>query len=223
MNLLPVLLTAFGLGLAHSFDVDHICAVTSFSSHARSVREAFWLGVRWAIGHTAALLVFGLLLVALKASGLPWVSTTAELCVGLVLVGVGMWVIRDVFRRQHIHGHWHTHDGHRHFHLHSHKHCDEHLHGHALTVIGMLHGLAGTSAIMVLIPVVLLQSWAGAALYILAFGAGSVVSMGLFGACTGRLFGFVARWHPALRVLRGCTGLASCAVGAVWIARHLGR
>jgi len=221
MSLLPLLATAFGLGLVHSFDVDHLCAVTSFSSNARSVREAFWLGVRWAIGHTAALLVFGLILVALKATALPWINSVTEFCVGAVLIGVGVWVIRDVFRQKHIHGHWHQHDGARHFHLHSHKQSAQHAHGHALTFIGLLHGLAGTSAVMVLIPVMLLHSLGGAALYILVFGAGTVVSMGLFGACAGRLFAVVARWQQALRALKGCVGLASCLVGAVWIVRNL--
>jgi sulfite exporter TauE/SafE len=221
MNLLPLLLTAFGLGLVHSFDVDHLCAVTSFSSHARSVREAFWLGVRWAVGHTAALLFFGLALVALKAAAAPWVNTVTELCVGVVLLGVGIWVIRDVFRHEQIHGHWHEHNGTRHFHLHSHKHNERHAHGHALALIGLLHGLAGTSAVMVLIPVMLLHSVVSAGLYILVFGVGTVVSMGLFGACAGKLFALVSRWQRALSALKGCVGLASCLVGAIWIVRNL--
>src|SRR6266446_2482760 len=208
MHLLPLLATAFGLGLVHSFDVDHLCAVTSFSSNARNVREAFWLGVRWAIGHTAALLIFGLILVALKAAALPWIDTATELCVGAVLIGVGVWVIWDVLRQEHIHGHWHEHNGARHFHLHSHKQSEQHAHGHALTFIGLLHGLAGTSAVMVLIPIMLLHSVSGATLYILVFGAGTVVSMGLFGACAGHLFSIVARWQQALRALKACVGLA---------------
>lgn len=222
MNMLSLLATAFGLGLVHSFDVDHLCAVTSFSSNAHSVREAFWLGVRWAIGHTAALLLFGLALVVLKAVTLPWINAVAELCVGVVLVGVGVWVIRDVFRYEHIHGHWHEHDNVRHFHLHSHRHDERHVHGHALTLIGLLHGLAGTSAVMVLIPVMLMHTVASAGLYILVFGLGTVVSMGLFGACAGKVFALVARWQRTLRALKGCVGLASCLVGAVWIVRNLG-
>src|SRR5439155_18357419 len=96
MNLLPVLATAFGLGLVHSFDVDHLCAVTSFAGHARDARAAFGLGVRWAIGHTAALLLFGLALVAGKAVAPGWVNSFTETLVGLALIGVGLWVIRDV-------------------------------------------------------------------------------------------------------------------------------
>ncbi len=215
------LITALLLGMVHSFDVDHLCAVSSFASHTRRARDAAWLGVRWAVGHSVALAVFGGGLVVMKAALPEWFGAVAEFLVGLALVAVGIWVIREGLRRRQFHVHWHDHDGQRHVHIHSHAHDESHTHRHKLTVIGMLHGLAGTSGVMVLIPVTLAQSVPGALLYIAAFGAGTTLSMALFCACAGRVFVWLARWQTLMRVLRGGVGATSCAVGVFWMLNSL--
>lgn len=221
MNLPALLATAFGLGLVHSFDVDHLCAVSSFASHTSRTRDAVRLGVRWAIGHSLSLAVFGSGLVLMRAALPVWFNAVAEFLVGAALVVVGLWVIREVLRRRQIHVHWHEHDGQRHVHLHSHAHDESHAHGHKLTMIGMLHGLAGTSAVMVLIPVTLAQSVPGALGYIAVFGLGTAVAMALFCACAGRVFVWLARWQTPVSVLRGCVGATSCCVGIFWMGNSL--
>ena len=180
-------------------------------------REGVRLGIRWALGHSIAVAVFGTGLVLLKAAVPTWFNTVAECLIGFVLVGVGAWLVREVFRQQHLHFHWHEHDGHQHFHVHSHQHGTDHTHDHKLTALGILHGLAGTSGVLLLLPVGLANSTPAALVYVFTFGAGTICSMALFGAFAGRLFIWFQRWNRGVRIARGAVGVTSCVVGFVWI------
>jgi ABC-type nickel/cobalt efflux system permease component RcnA len=218
---IALLLLAFGLGMLHSFDVDHLCAVASFATHARSVRQGVALGFFWAVGHSAAVLIFGVALLMLKLAVPDSFDTASECLVGLVLIAVGVWLVREACRRRDLHLHWHEHDGRRHYHLHSHRDGPGHAHTHTLTALGVLHGLAGTSTVMLLIPVSFARSATATLVYIALFSIGTVLSMTLFGAAAARLFGVFERWAGIARLLRGAVGAVSCVVGAIWIGGAL--
>ena len=175
---------AFILGLRHASDPDHLVAVTSLvAADGGDVRGAARLGAWWGIGHAVTLLAVGLPLIALK-SGLPgWLERGAEVGIGLIILVLAARVLvkwgRGDFRTGH---HHHDHGGHRHL---RHGEGAGHAHRNLRTTrqafgIGMLHGLAGTGAVVVLL-VAALPGRLEAAAAMAVFAPMSVLSMA---ACT---------------------------------------
>ena len=208
--------TAIALGALHSFAPDHLAAVRGFVSRKPSWRNALGLGARWGMGHSLTVVVVGGVL-ALSGLQLPErFESMAERAVGVVLVLLGVFAIS---RAQKLHGHWHEHEGRRHWHLHSHRSSDAHGHDHgALMGIGMLHGLAGTGALVVALPVAIAGSRATALIFLAAFGLGTILSMSLFSAAAGWLLS--ATTVLSRNVHRGAivlAGLLSVGVGVWWM------
>jgi ABC-type nickel/cobalt efflux system permease component RcnA len=151
--LLVALGIALVLGLRHASDPDHLVAVTSLLAADRGdVRGAARLGAWWGVGHAACLLAVGLPLIALK-EGLPaWLERGAETGVGLVILALGLRVIVKWTRGDYRAGP-HGHHGQDHRHL---REGGAHEHAHVRSPrqafgIGLLHGLAGTGAVVVLL------------------------------------------------------------------------
>lgn len=212
-----LVLTALVLGAMHSFAPDHLAAVSVFVSRKPSWRNALGLGARWGVGHSLTVVLVG---GGLAMSGLRLperFETMAERIVGVVLVALGVFAIA---RAQKLHGHWHEHDGERHWHLHSHRASDAHEHDHgALVGIGMLHGLAGTGALVVALPVTVTGSRASALVFLLAFGIGTILSMSLFSAAAGWLLSAASTLSRNVhRSTITLAGLLSVAVGVWWMA-----
>lgn len=217
MDFMVPVIAGFILGCLHAFDVDHVVAVTAFTSKHPHQRKAAVFGLLWGLGHTASLMVFGLVTLALKVVIPPLVESLAELAVGVILVGIGIWVLKDVLMEKRIHIHRHNHDGTEHAHFHSHKHGEHHSHKHSMFLIGATHGLAGTASVMVLIPITLTQSLLVAGLYLLLFGIGTITAMMLFASLLGRMSAtnLVQRGLP---VFQGIAGLISIGIGSLWIS-----
>jgi high-affinity nickel permease len=181
--LLVALAIAFALGLRHASDPDHLVAVTSLvAADCGDTRGAARLGAWWGLGHAGTLLVVGLPLIFLKSSLPGWLETGAERAVGLVILFLALRVIVKWLR-----GDYRVD---RHAHAQGHAASDRHLHrdrGHrhvrvrspqqALS-IGMLHGLAGTGAVVLLL-IAALPSQLEAAAALAAFAPMSLVSMAL--------------------------------------------
>ncbi len=197
------------LGVRHAFDPDHLVAVTTIASEYRNPLRAIWIGVSWGLGHTTTLLLVGLLLLLLRLSLPEGLVFLFEFLVGMVLIVLGVqtfWGLRR--RRVHAHPHHKT-EPHTHFHTHGqtqeHGHHNHRpraslgqlliagvIPGEHLTapttnrpffrvksyLVGTVHGLAGSAALMLLVLASLKSTLTGV-LYILIFGLGSVVSMGL--------------------------------------------
>jgi ABC-type nickel/cobalt efflux system permease component RcnA len=79
----------FVLGLRHALDADHLAAVSTFVSEERNVLRSTLVGVSWGMGHTAALLVFGLGVAAFRLALTPRLSQFLEFLVGLMLIFLG--------------------------------------------------------------------------------------------------------------------------------------
>jgi high-affinity nickel-transport protein len=183
--LLVALGIAFLLGLRHASDPDHLVAVTSLvAAEDGDTRKAARLGAWWGIGHAGVLLVVGLPLIFLKGQLPAWLETGAERAVGVVIV---LLAVRVMFKwaRGDYRGTAHAHDdGHAHRrHLRSdgpgggHRHVAVRTPAQALS-IGMLHGLAGTGAVVLLL-IAALPTQVEAALALGLFAPMSVVSMAL--------------------------------------------
>jgi len=222
MEFLLALVGGLTLGSVHAFDVDHVAAVSAFASKEPDPRKTVWFGVIWGLGHTVTVLLFGGLSVALKFIIPPIIGSIAEIAVGLFLIGIGIWVLRDIMRKKHVHVHKHTHDGVEHFHFHSHEHAADHRHKHSMFLVGATHGLAGTASVMVIIPITLSQSLLTSVLYLLLFGAGTIISMGAFAYMLGTV-SKIARGRNLLQYIRGIAAAASLVVGILWVGEAMVR
>lgn len=208
------------LGSIHAFDVDHVAAVSAFTSKHPDPKKAVWFGVIWGLGHTTTLLLFGGVSVALKFVIPPIVESIAEVAVGIFLIGIGIWVMRDTLRHKRIHVHKHSHGGVEHMHFHAHERPEDHHHKHSMFLMGATHGLAGTASVMVIIPITLSQSLPTAVLYLLLFGVGTIVSMGLFAYMMGSVSKY-AQGKKLLLYLKGFAAVASLVVGILWMGEAM--
>src|SRR5437867_8562931 len=172
------------LGLRHAFEPDHLAAVSTLATRQGRLVDACRLGLAWAVGHTASV---GVLVAAIMIFGLHLphrLGPAADLLVALLLVGLGASVILR-YARGRWHLHVHTHDatpGAPHLHLHSHAHGAAHAHVHPRgdarrsLSFGLLHGLAGSAAILVLL-VAAAPTRAAQLAYFLAFALGTMIGM----------------------------------------------
>jgi high-affinity nickel permease len=175
---------AFVLGLRHASDPDHLVAVTSLvAAEDGDTRRAARLGAWWGLGHAGVLLVIGLPLIFLKSSLPEWLESGAEKAVGVVILALALrvmakWVRGDYRSTAHRHD-----DGHpKRRHLwrgsgHGHTHVRVRTPAQALS-IGMLHGLAGTGAVVLLL-IAALPTHLEAAMALAVFAPMSMVSMAL--------------------------------------------
>jgi high-affinity nickel permease len=184
--LLVALGIAFLLGLRHASDPDHLVAVTSLvAAEDGDTRKAARLGAWWGIGHAGALVALGIPLIAFKAQLPAWLESGAEKAIGAVILVlaarvISKWARGDYRATSHAHD-----DGHRsRRHLrrgggHGHQHVKVRSPAQALS-IGLLHGLAGTGAIVLLL-IAALPSRLEAAAALAVFAPMSIASMA---ACT---------------------------------------
>jgi len=180
-----ILMFAFGLGLLHSLDADHIMAVSNLASGQSSTKASVTFCLRWALGHGFTLLVIGLLVFAVGISLPVSLSLYAEVAVGLMLVIIGAVVLFDIFR-QRAHIHFHQHDGLlEHAHWHSHKKEKSHRHTHTAIFVGVLHGLAGSAPLLAIIPIARTEQPVYAFIYLAVFSLGVLFAMLLFGGLLG--------------------------------------
>jgi hypothetical protein len=222
------LTAALGLGfllwLRHALEADHVAAVSTLLTHDRSVVRACLRGTLWGVGHTVALLAAGVLVIGFKLRIPPDVERAVEALVALVLILLGGHVLVRALASTTLHRHEHVHDGvvHRHFHVHVGRASHEHRHGLAGArrplLLGVLHGLGGGGA-LVLLVLTTLPSPAAAFLYLAVFGAGSTAGMLLLSGLIGLPFALLAPMSiRALTALQLLVGVASVVIGIGMLA-----
>jgi ABC-type nickel/cobalt efflux system permease component RcnA len=208
---------------------DHLAAVAPLAVHDRA---AAWRGgLSWALGHAGGAGIIALVAIALREItpiNADQLSGWSERLVGVVLVGIGLWGLRKTVSHR-IHAHVHEHDGHRHVHVHAHGASDAHApdsptptaphrHGHAALAVGTLHGMAGGSHLLGVLPALALNT-TQAVLYLLAYGLGTVAAMVSFTAVLGlasRRAGHAGvHW---IRALMSASSVAAILIGIYWLA-----
>jgi hypothetical protein len=204
MDLFPILLTGLVAGFVHALEPDHMAAVTTFVSRRPAPREAAGFGLRWGLGHSAAILAVGLVLIASGVRIPASVESGLEFGVGGLLLVLGLWLLWSV--------------------MHSRAHAlagdapHEHRHGRGSLWVGVAHGLAGTAALLALLPVTLIRSPWAAAGYLLLFGVGTTLAMALYAAVAGVVFHQAGeRSAVAGGTLRTLTALGSATLGIFWM------
>lgn len=220
--MLPVLLAGIVAGAVHVVSgPDHLAAVAPLALSGR--RHAWLAGVRWAIGHTLGVTLIAVAAMALReVLPLERISAWSERLVGVVLIAIGLWALRAATRdRVHVHEHRHGDVHHAHAHVHSrgtgHEARHAHTHAHAAFGVGALHGLAGSSHLLGVLPALALPSRAAALTYLAGYGLGTVGAMGFFSLLLGRVadrFGGPGAYRNLLRVAGG----VAIVIGIFWIA-----
>jgi ABC-type nickel/cobalt efflux system permease component RcnA len=219
-SLIAALGLGFLLGLRHALDADHVAAVSTFVAQERGILRSCLRGTFWGIGHTIALLAAGVAVVVFKVQISPALERDVERVVGLALIGLGGHVLFRTLGAVRLHRHEHSHGGTAHSHVHVHVgDAVEHRHVHPWRaapqplLMGLLHGLAGSGALLLLV-LAAMPSPLAAVLYVLVFGVGSTAGMLALSGLIGVPFALTAGGSRALSaVLRLVVGAASIVVG----------
>jgi hypothetical protein len=178
--LLVALGVAFLLGLRHASDPDHLVAVTSLvAAEDGDTRKAARFGAWWGVGHASALLGIGVPLIVFKTELPAALEAGAEKAIGAVIVVLAARVIfkwgRGDFRAT-AHAHQDSHGRRRHLRRREpHAHVSLRTRGQAVS-IGLMHGLAGTGAVVLLL-IASLPSRLDAGLALAVFAPMSIASM----------------------------------------------
>ncbi|MBR0692772.1 urease accessory protein [Bradyrhizobium lablabi] len=213
----------FLLGMQHALEPDHIAAVSSIAVRRSHVGDIVKHGLTWGLGHTLTLFIFAGAAILLGRAIPATVAQPIETAVGVMLLGLGAHVLWRLWRdRVHFHQHSHA-DGTLHLHAHSHAgetmpharaaHAHEHGFRWRTLLVGLMHGMAGSAALLVLTvsqapsPIVGLG-------YVALFGMGSMIGMGALSSVIAVPLAISARWLTwANRVLQLAVGLVTIAIG----------
>ncbi|PHS18281.1 MAG: urease accessory protein [Kangiella sp.] len=197
--MLSLLLLGFLFGMKHALEADHVAAVASLVTKTTSIKEAIKLGSFWGLGHTITLFIIGSVIL-LTDLFIPKVAAGwLELFVGVMLVILGIDVLYRLYKDKiHFHSHKHTKQP-LHFHAHSHKsdktpanerftHEDSKAHDHQhfsidplsyrALFVGVLHGVAGSAA-LILLTLESIKSVSQGLIFISLFGLGSILGMAI--------------------------------------------
>ena len=226
-------ITGFFAGLAHVLTgPDHLAAVTPFSINFR--KRAWIIGFSWGLGHTLGALLIGTIFILFKQYiPVEIISAHSERIVGIMLIIIGGWAISRTFLKspfkKHAHPHIHSHPE-LIIHIHKHDHLDiaEHDHEHkrtskqtALTAlgIGVFHGLAGFSHLLVVLPSLVLPGTLAPIIYLSAFGLGTILTMIAFTYTLGVIAHKLesTQRYKLLRWVSFSGGIIAVLIGIIWL------
>jgi ABC-type nickel/cobalt efflux system permease component RcnA len=233
-----VIVIGFFLGMRHATDPDHVIAVTTIVSHQRSTRRAALIGVFWGLGHTVTIFTVGTVIILFDLVLPARLGLGMELSVGVMLIVLGGWNLTSFLRSvpvASIHSHPHRHGDYIHNHPHDHEpeahpHLPEQNPLAKLDqrfgkvglyqflrplVVGIVHGLAGSAAVALLVMASIRDSrWAIA--YLLVFGLGTIAGMMLITMSIASTFQLVGhRFERFSQRLGMLSGLVSVGFGLV--------
>jgi len=183
LSLFTVLGFGFLLGLRHATDADHVVAVTTTLGRHGKIRHSALIGILWGIGHSITVTLIAIPIIFYSLIISERLSSILEFFVGLMLVVLGILSLRSIPLTAHKHTHKSkagTQHSHFHFHILNSLNNDLHHIGIVQTirpvVVGLVHGLAGSAAIALLISSTINNPKLGA-LYLFIFHFGVVIGM----------------------------------------------
>jgi high-affinity nickel-transport protein len=234
-------------GIQHATDPDHVVAVATIVARTRRFGAGALVGAFWGVGHTVTVTAVGIAIVIFNVAVTPRVALSLEMLAAFMLVGLGaariLWVLRDSDPVPVLHlGEPHAHGDGPALHSHAHAHADEmHRHPHVhpparllralqtvgpaqalrSALVGLVHGLAGSAAIALLVLSTIRGS-AAAIAYLLVFGVGTILGMTAITGLLSLPFTLRApRLERARRALTLATGALSLAFG-LYLAFQIG-
>jgi len=222
MDVLPFSLLGFGflLGVKHAFEADHIAAVSTIVSKYKSIKKSSLAGALWGFGHTISLLSVGLAVLLLKIKIPEKIALSFEFIAGVMLVILGFNVLITINKNR-VHLHKHKHGKEQHIHLHSHKLTKQHQHEHLSLnkslFIGLVHGLAGSAALTLLVLAAINSVLLGL-FYMLIFSIGTVIGMAFISSIIALPFALMSgKLEKTQTFLRISAGFISTILGFILI------
>lgn len=218
----------FFLGLKHATEADHLAAVTTIVSGRKSIWNSALVGGLWGLGHTISLFVAGIFVLLLNFQISERTERALEFCVGLMLTILGLNVFRKLVKGGKLHFHTHEHGGREHVHPHIHESEPDEAHTHhglslspRALFIGMVHGMAGSAALMLLV-IPTIDSRSLGLLYIVIFGVGSIGGMMLMSLLVSLPFRLTEfKFERINRLMQIAAGVISVSLG-LWIVYEKG-
>jgi len=240
-TVLSLIALGFFLGMRHATDPDHVVAVSTIVTRQRTLSAGMLIGGLWGLGHTLTIVAVGGAIIVFNVVIPPALGLTMEMTVALMLIVLGLWNLTGILQqlRDHLttgtafHAHVHRHGDYVHRHGHGHG---PHDHGHRddqtpqawldrrlgglgvyqvlrPLVVGLVHGLAGSAAVALLVLATINDPrWALA--YLLLFGVGTIVGMMLITATIAAPLAYASgRLRHVERHLRVASGLLSLGFG----------
>lgn len=199
------------LGVRHASEPDHLMAVSTLVAGAPNARRAAWVGALWGLGHALALLLVGVGLMSLHRVMSERVAALFELGVAAMLLLLGALSIARAIKL----GRKNEHPPHRHTTASDHVHVSTFTLARRPLLIGMVHGLAGSGALSAL-ALANMPSFASAVVYIVCFGAGSVLGMMALAGLAGMPLALLSR-KASVQVWLFCgAGVGSVVLGVLW-------
>lgn len=178
LKLIAFMLLALALGFKHSYDSDHLIAVSNILHRVKSVKSSIKVGFSWAIGHMITATIITIILFIFRESFLNNILPHFEKIVGAMLIILGLISLKEIFNF-HLHEHRHGNLVHLHPHLHNEKYKN-HYHAHMFG-IGIIHGLASNDELLILFTASLAVTSLGSLLLGLGiFSIGVVLGMIIF-------------------------------------------
>ena len=203
MQALVIAGLGFALGLRHAADSDHVVAVTAIAARYKRVGPAALVGVLWGLGHTLTICLVGGAIIVFNVVVPPRVGLALEFAVGIALLVVGLLNLTG-------------HGG-----FLSAQRDERRLPRLRAFLLGLVHGLAGSAAVALLV-LATVRDTAAACAYLLVFGLGTIVGMVLVTvALTSPVALLADRFGWSGRGLRVATGLLSLGLGA-WVMIQTG-
>ncbi|MBL8549249.1 MAG: high frequency lysogenization protein HflD [Hyphomonadaceae bacterium] len=228
--MLSVLALGLLIGARHAFEPDHMAAVSSLAAGQTGLKRISLHGATWGLGHTITLFLVAGSAILLNVTINDRLGAALEGGVGIMLMLLGGHVLWRLWSGR-IHWHAHSHDG-RSLHLHAHSHAGEqephatldHAHAHKsgptwrTFAVGLMHGMAGSGALVVLTAATIDEPLLGLG-YIVLFGIGSMLGMAAFSAAVALPLTFTARRLVAANTaIQAVTGIATLALGVATAA-----
>nr|WP_263324055.1 sulfite exporter TauE/SafE family protein [Neobacillus sp. Marseille-Q6967] len=207
LSLFSILGIGFILGIKHAIEPDHVIAVSTIATQSKKLWRSSLAGVFWGIGHTATLFIIGVIIILMKGDIPEKWAMSLEFLVGIMLVYLGITTILS-FKNLHIQKHEHDRE--------VHKHHPKNVSYFKSTFIGFVHGLAGSGA-MVLLTMSTVNSALEGAVYILIFGAGTVIGMLFFTTLIGIPFVLSSKKLSLNKFLTQVTGGISTVFGIYYM------
>jgi len=235
LGLMAILGLGMIFGLKHATEVDHVVAISTIVSRHKNVLRSAFVGALWGAGHTLSLLAIAIVVLWFRIAIPERVSGWLEFGVALMIIGLGVSALwRALRNNSHVHLHQHTHNGLSHTHVHFHEHETQHArdsqsqHSHRVSrigwkpvIVGMMHGLAGSGALTLLVLTQISSAWVGLA-YVLTFGFGSIAGMLLMSGLIGLPFALTSlKLTNAHQRLQTLAAILSICFG-IWYAYKVG-
>ena len=192
LSIFTVLGFGFVLGLRHATDADHVVAVITILGRHGKIRHSTLIGILWGIGHSITVTLIAIPIIFYSFIIPPSLELILELIVGIMLAILGILTLSGITERitkrftpPTIHKHAHESKrgkSHSHLHFHFSNFLNQNVHHIGIfqivrpIVVGLVHGLAGSAAVSLLI-LSTIKNPILSAFYLLIFHFGVVVGM----------------------------------------------